>query len=250
MPEPIPAQQVRNLCDQVSDAIEHTNATASVQRLSDAPGGGQAWKAPMHHDTIEARDHLKQTLASWALLIVEERKVEYDSRDEASAVAAWIFQYADWLGAHPAAVDFIAEVEEAIHDLNRISNRGVSSRKFCGWDNGRPIFTEGTSGFSGDGTVLELRNGQDELRQKILTQDLTAKDCAEALKLHDVHVTGKQILRMMEVDAGRVMAEKMNELEALTPVFREGKRQTPYFRVQEVLDRVNRSARRARQQAC
>lgn len=250
MPDPTPAEHIRDLCDRVSDTVEHTNATAGVQRLSDAPGGGQAWKAPMHHDTIEARDHLKQTLVSWALLIVEERKVEYDSRDEASAVAAWIFQHADWLGSHPAASDFIAEVEEAIHELNRIANRGVSSRKFCGWDNGRPIFTEGTSGITGDGTVLELRNGQDELRQKILTQDLTAKDCAEALKLHDVHVTAKQILRMMEVDAGRVKAEKLSELEALTPVFREGKRETPYFRMQEVLTRAKRSASRTRQQAC
>lgn len=223
MPDPAPARRIRNLCDQISDLIEASLPTASVQRLSDTSGGSDGrWRAPLHHDTIDARDNLKQILVSWALLIVEERDVDYDNRDETTAVAAWIFQQADWLALHPAYDDFILEVEEAIDGLARIVNRGVSAR--------RPDLASSVRA------------------EDTLTQDLTAEDCATALtQLHDHPITAKQILKLMEVDRRRVVAEKLHWAAALTPVRYDGRR--PLFRVQEVLTRAKRSARHTGQSA-
>lgn len=223
MPDPSPAGRIRALCDQVSDLVEASLPTAGVQRLSDTGGGGDGrWRAPLHHDTIDARDNLKQILVSWALLIVEEHDVEYDSRDETTAIAAWIFQQADWLAAHPAYDDFILEVEEAINDLAAICNRGVSAR--------RPDLASAVRA------------------EDTLTQDLTAEDCATALtQLHDHPITAKQILKLMEVDRRRVVAEKLHWAAALTPVRYDGRR--PLFRVQEVLTRAKRSASRSGQSA-
>lgn len=226
MPDPSPAGRIRNLCDQISDLIEASIPTAGVQRLSDTSGGSDGrWRAPLHHDTIDARDNLKQILTSWALLIVEERDVDYDSRDETTAVAAWIFQQADWLAAHPAYDDFILEVEEAIDGLARIVNRGVNAR--------RPD--------------TDLASSVDP--ESVLKEDLTAEDCATALtKLHECPITAKQILKLVEVDRRRVDAKKLHEAAALTPVEYDGRR--PLFRVQEVLTRAKRSASRSGQKAC
>lgn len=226
MTDPTPAQQIRNLCDQISDLIEASLPTASVQRLSDTGGGGDGrWRAPLHHDTIDARDNLKQILTSWALLIVEERDVDYDSRDETTAIAAWIFQQADWLATHPAYDDFILEVEEAINNLASICNRGVSAR--------RPDINLASSVHPED----------------TLTEDLTAEDCATALtQLHGHPITAKQILKLVEVDRRKVADEKLHEAAALTPVTYDGRR--PLFRVQEVLNRAKRSGCRSGQKAC
>lgn len=225
MPDPAPAERIRALCDHITDLIEASLPTAGVQRLSDTGGGNDGrWRAPLHHDTIDARDNLKQILVSWALLIVEEREVEYDSRDETTAVAAWVYQQADWLATHPAYDDFILEVEAAIDDLARIVNRGVSAR--------RP-----------DVNLASSVHPED-----VLGQDLTAEDCATALtQLHEFQITAKQILKLVEVDRRRVDAKKLHEAAALTPVEYDGRR--PLFRVQEVLTRAKRSARRSGQKA-
>lgn len=225
MTDPTPAGRIRSLCDRISDLIEASIPTASVQRLSDTGGGIDGRRrAPLHHDTIDARDNLKQILASWALLIVEEREVEYDSRDETTAVAAWIFRQADWLATHPAYDDFILEVEEAIDDLARIVNRGVSAR--------RPD--------------INLASSVDP--EGVLEEDLTAEDCATALtELHECPITAKQILKLVEVDRRKVIGKKLHEAAALTPVKYDGRR--PLFRVQEVLTRAKKSARRSGQKA-
>lgn len=223
MPDPSPAGRIRALCDQISDLIEASLPTAGVQRLSDTGGGSDGrWRAPLHHDTIDARDDLKQILTSWALLIVEERDVEYDSRDETTAIAAWIFQQADWLATHPAYDDFILEVEEAIDGLARIINRGVSARRP---DLASTVHPEDT-----------------------LNQDLTAEDCATALtQLHNRPITAKQILKLVEVDRRKVAAGTLHQLAALTPSGKDGRR--PLFRVQEVLTRAKKSASRSGQKA-
>lgn len=240
MPDPAPAQKIRNLCDQISDLMEVSLPAAGVQRLSDAPGASTEPRLPLHHDTIDTRASLKQILTSWALLIVEERTIEYDSADNATAIAAWIYQQADWLAAHPAYDDFILEVEIEVDALSRIVNRGVSSRKFCGWDNGRPVFADGNSLMSGDAATQTLRNGRAALAITVLDVDLPVKDCAEALKLHGHEVTAKQILKMHEVDERRRAGEKIGPHEGLSPVRREGPRNTPIFRVSEVLARLTR----------
>ncbi|WP_172171017.1 hypothetical protein [Brevibacterium sp. CT2-23B] len=223
MTDPTPAGRIRALCDRISDLIEASIPTASVQRLSDTGGGSDGrWRAPLHHDTIDARDNLKQILTSWALLIVEERGVDYDSRDETTAIAAWTFQQADWLALHPAYDDFILEVEEAIDALARIVNRGVSARRP---DLARAVHPEDT-----------------------LNQDLTAEDCATALtQLHDHPITAKQILKLVEVDRRKVAAGTLHQLAALTPSGKDGRR--PLFRVQEVLTRAKKSGCRSGQKA-
>lgn len=252
MTDPSPAQQIRNLMDRISDLIEASIPAGTVQRLNDAPAVSTEPRMPLHHDIIDARANLKQILASWALLIVEESGTRYDSTDTTTGIAAWIYNQADWLANHPAYADFITEVEDEVHELARIINRGVSGRKFCGWDNGQPVFTQDSGRLNGDATVQAIANGRAELAVMILDEDMTAKDCALALsELHDKKITSRQILKLYEVDRRRRENGAIGEYEGLAPVRVEwyGKRQQPIFRVGEVLNRVQESARHAGQSA-
>lgn len=241
MTDPAPAQKIRNLCDQISDLIEAIDPAAPIASYGASEGGGDGQiKYPMTDAMLDARSHLKGILVSWALMVAEEKRDTIDCEDEPSSIAAWLYQRADWIAAHPAFADFIMELEEAIAGLEDVTNRGVSTRKFCGWDNGRPVFAKDSELLSADATGQTLRNGRAALAITVLDVDLPAKDCAEALKLHGHAITAKQILKLHEVDERRRVGGKIGPYEGLSPVRREGPRNTPIFRVSEVLARLTR----------
>lgn len=242
MSDPSPAQRVRNLCDQISDTVEASDPASPIASYGGREGtpGSRIHTYPMSDDMLDARDALKALLVSWARLIMDEAETEFDGRDETTSIAAWIYRQADWLGSHPAVDDFLTEVTEAVQDLARIVDRGVSGRSFVGWDNGRPIFAEGARTY-GTMESERLRNGRAALAVSVLDVDLPAKDCAEALRLHGHSVTARQILKLNEVDRRRRSAGKIGEYEGLSPVRVEetGKRVQPIFRVSEVLARLS-----------
>lgn len=253
MTDPAPAQQIRNLCDQVSDIVEDSEAAAGIANYGGTEGGNgsRTTKYPMSDDMLEARQSLKQILTSWALLIRDEGGHEYTGRDETTAIAAWIYGYAEWMARHPLFEFFIPELTAEIQKLRDIINRCITDRQFVGWDNGRPIFAVGEEGAARTGIGATLNKGRAMLAISALDADLPARDCAEALQLHGHKVTPRQILKLSEVDERRRETGKIGPYEGLSPVRVEfnGKRPQPIFRVGEVLNRIEASARHTRHHA-
>ena len=255
MPNPTPATQIRNLCDQISDLVETIEPAATVASYGGSEGGVGAPvpKAPMTDTMVIARDNLKQTLTSWALLIAEEGHHTYTGKDETTAIAAWIYGYSDWMARHPAFDDFITEVEDAIRAIHDEINRHIDDRRFCGWHNDRPVYARhDQASVIVDGQIYTPREGQDRLKAGIADVDLTAKECALVLtQVHGIKLTAKQILKLLEVDNRNRAAGTLGDYEGLHPVGRKGPNpKAPLlFRFEEVLTRVQQSECRSGQKA-
>lgn len=255
MPDPAPAQKIRSLCDQISDLYETIEPAAPVASYGGSEGGGgsPAPKAPMTDTMVIARDNLKQTLVSWALLIAEEGHHEYTGTDDATAIAAWIYGYSDWMAHHPAFDDFITEIEDAIRAIHDELNRHIDDRRFCGWHNDRPVYARhDQTSVIVDGQLYTPKQGQDRLKAGIADVDLTAKECALVLtQVHGIKISAKQILKFLEVDNRNRATGALGEYEGLHPVGRKGPgpKAPLLFRFEEVLTRVQHSGCRSGQKA-
>ncbi|MFC9648656.1 MULTISPECIES: OvmZ protein [unclassified Streptomyces] len=64
----------------------------------------------LNEAALVARSELLPVLASWAGLIVTQRKVAGPRRRAAGPLAAFLRLHLDWLAAHPAAAEFAAEI--------------------------------------------------------------------------------------------------------------------------------------------
>lgn len=255
MTDPSPAQQIRNLCDQISDLIETIEPAAPVANYSGSDNGGGTTtpKAPMTDSMVEARDNLKQILTSWALLITEEGHHTYTSTNDTTAIAAWIYGHANWMARHPAFADFITELEDAIATIHHELNRHIDDRRFCGWHNGHPVYARhDQASVIIDGTTYTPQEGQDRLKAGIADVDLTAKECALVLtQVHGIKTTAKQILKLLEVDNRNRATGTLGPYEGLHPVGRKGPgpKAPLLFRFEEVLTRVQQSGCRSGQKA-
>ncbi|TSI12640.1 hypothetical protein [Brevibacterium aurantiacum] len=249
MPEPAPAQLIRNLCDQVSDAIETIEPTAPISQYgaSEGSGGTGQIKYPMTDAMLEARSQLKGVLVSWTLLVAEEKPDTIDCKDEPTSIAAWLYQRAGWLALHPACSDLIMELREGISGLLAVMDRHIDDRRFCGWHNGKPVYARhDQTQVVVDGAVYTPNEGQDRLKVQTASMDLTAKDCAAVLmQVHGMKITPRQILKMLEVDERDRQSGKLGEHEGLSPVGQDGDWNTAplLFRFEEVLIRVGKSRR-------
>ena len=255
MPDPAPAQKIRSLCDQISDLYETIEPAAPVASYGGSEGGGgaPAPKAPMTDTMVIARDNLKQTLVSWALLIAEEGHYDYTGTDDTIAIAAWIYGYADWMAHHPAFDDFIAEIQGAIRAIHDELNRHIDDRRFCGWHNDRPVYARhDQASVMVDGQLYTPKEGQDRLKAGIADVDITAKECALVLtQVHGIKISAKQILKLLEVDNRNRATGALGEYEGLHPVGRKGPgpKSPLLFRFEEVLTRAQHSGCRSGQKA-
>ncbi|MGB8943534.1 MAG: hypothetical protein WCD21_25385 [Streptomyces sp.] len=64
----------------------------------------------LNEAALEARGDLLPVLASWAGVVVAERHVAGPRRREVGTLAAFLRLHLDWLAAHPAAADCVAEI--------------------------------------------------------------------------------------------------------------------------------------------
>ena len=101
------AVKVREACDNIHDAL---TMSESPPTNGGGKGGVSKSRPPMPTAVIDARVELKHILVSWALLISQEGEFVIDCEDEAMSITGWIYQKADWLGAHEAVDDFLEEV--------------------------------------------------------------------------------------------------------------------------------------------
>ncbi|NUP45150.1 MAG: hypothetical protein HOY76_51055 [Streptomyces sp.] len=68
---------------------------------------------PLNGPAVEARDAVRDTLASWADLMVEGRTVRLPLRT-VPALAAFLRRHLGWLAVHPAADDAATEIDTVL----------------------------------------------------------------------------------------------------------------------------------------
>ena len=78
---------------------------------------------PISERVLEAKRHLRATLASWALLVAEERHVTPTCGDTTQTIAAWLQEHTEWLGRHPAGNDAEEEIRAAVQQLEHLTDR-------------------------------------------------------------------------------------------------------------------------------
>ncbi|RBP66419.1 hypothetical protein DFO66_103366 [Brevibacterium sanguinis] len=108
---------IRRLCDSIHDALalaEHPPSSSGT------PSGGVGQSRPPIPTTIlSAKEDLKAKLVSWARMIGEDGEFVIDCDDDTLSIAAWVYTKADWLADHPAADDFVDEIDECVRALRR-----------------------------------------------------------------------------------------------------------------------------------
>lgn len=181
MPDPTPAQQIRNLMDSVHDAL-------SISEHPPAPKGGQGGSAgasrpPMPVSILDAKLDLKQKLTSWALMVSEEAEVVINCDDNSYSIAGWIYTKADWLAEHPALDDFMDEIEECIKALRR-PYASKDERRLVTIFNEAPIYAwpwETTIRLP-DGTVHLAHTLREELKGQTMDRTLAAPNVSAVLR--------------------------------------------------------------------
>jgi hypothetical protein len=102
--------------------------------------GGLPGSASINEAAISARSEILSTLASWAALVRDERQVLVSLRREVAPLARFLRSHLDWLAAHPAAREFMDELEETaamaqrvVHpDATRTMEVGKCEHQGCG----------------------------------------------------------------------------------------------------------------------
>ncbi|WP_242888617.1 hypothetical protein [Actinomadura litoris] len=99
-------EQLPDLFDECAAALAHTAGppVGQIRRGSRRAG------ITLNDRAVAARSAILSTLASWAALIADERRVCRPERREPRALAAFVLTHLDWMLAHSAAVEFANEV--------------------------------------------------------------------------------------------------------------------------------------------
>ena len=181
MTDPSTAQQVRNACDAVHDAL-------SIAEHPPAPKVGQGGSAgasrpPMPVSILDAKLDLKQKLTSWALMISDEAEVVITCDDNSYSIAGWIYTKADWLAEHPALDDFLEEIEECVKALRR-PYASKDERRLVTIFNGTPVYAwpwERVITLP-DGRVEQTHTLREELKGRTLDRTLAAPNVSAVLR--------------------------------------------------------------------
>ncbi|WP_434598865.1 hypothetical protein [Streptomyces sp. A5-4] len=95
--------------------------------LREKTTGGPLPGMPFNTDAAEARTAIVSVLGSWSGLVAEERGL-YAPRRSVVPMAAFLARHADWLAAHPAAVEITEEVARLVRKSRRAVRRDPRRR--------------------------------------------------------------------------------------------------------------------------
>jgi hypothetical protein len=230
------ATTIRQLCDRVHDIDRAVETGPSARQLE----SGRATTVPLIINTrlMTARDDLKATLVSWALLIVEEGATDYTGEDTLLGVSAWIYQHAEFLADHPAAGDFVSEVTECLAAVVKcVEHR--DRRMIVGTFNGENIYAgvDDATVTLPNGEVHRVETLRNQLKRHALRAQGTAAEVSQILEhLHGVSVSAKSIVAMWREDRRARERGRLGRLEGLDIVTDD----PPIFVVDEVLARIGR----------
>jgi hypothetical protein len=110
------------LYDECESALGHSSSYAFTERVSGSRGAG----IPVNPAAMTARSEIMGLLASWASLVLSERRLSGAPTRSVSGLSFFLAAHLDWLVAHPAAADFAEEVCGAVHGARSASRPGPS----------------------------------------------------------------------------------------------------------------------------
>jgi hypothetical protein len=88
--------------------------------------GGLPGSASINEAAVRARSEILSTLASWSALVRDERPVSVSLQREVAPLATFLRSHLDWLAAHPAAREFVDELEETAAMAQRVVHPEVT----------------------------------------------------------------------------------------------------------------------------
>ncbi|MDV6011621.1 hypothetical protein [Haloechinothrix sp. LS1_15] len=103
--------------------------------------GGRPQGIRLNDDAVAARSDIVDLLTSWSSLVSEDREVAPPADREVPTLASFLASHLDWLAAHAAAADFVAELthlrgvaRQVIQPGDRLTLEiGPCPRPGCGW---------------------------------------------------------------------------------------------------------------------
>jgi hypothetical protein len=81
----------------------------------------------LRESVMTARSDMVAVLASWATLIVDDRRVRGPRGQEVRHFTAFLLHHFGWLAAHPAAGDFADEIGELVSTARDVLDPGKSA---------------------------------------------------------------------------------------------------------------------------
>lgn len=81
-----------------------------LERTSTFRGGGIS----LNEAAVEVRGEILAVAASWAALVVDERRLAARPRREVPPLTEFLLAHVDWLSRHPAAADAYAEIARVV----------------------------------------------------------------------------------------------------------------------------------------
>ncbi|WP_181275993.1 hypothetical protein [Brevibacterium oceani] len=159
-------------------------------------GGGAGSSEPLlpiSETVLEAGSVLRNVLASWARITMEERHVPRPSRDTLPALAAYLTYHSEWLGKHEAGEEAEDEIADAVANLERLTDQPGASvfAGKCPECGGAVYAKEGRNAAtcsrkpSDDaepcGTVIDVALGREQLLTQAVSMFASAADIASIL---------------------------------------------------------------------
>ncbi len=90
--------------------------------------GSRAIGISLNEKAMALRTEMKNTLASWARLVVDECGTAVPSQEGVRPLVSFLVRHAGWLAAHPAAGDFAEEITALVRSARRIAGPGPAHR--------------------------------------------------------------------------------------------------------------------------
>jgi hypothetical protein len=98
--------------------------TPAPPRVGERVSGSRTVGIVLDDRAVAARSRLTDVLASWARLVVDERRVHGPGEYEVAGLVRFLGRHLDWLAAHPAAADFDDEVAGLLESFNSVFEPG------------------------------------------------------------------------------------------------------------------------------
>lgn len=110
------------LYDACGQALRPAERGHTLERVS-----GSRTFSPVNDAAVEVRVSIQAVLASWAVLVADERRVTAPG-GEVPRLVRFLTRHLDWLTAHPLAADVLAETDGLVGTALRVIDGGPAAR--------------------------------------------------------------------------------------------------------------------------
>jgi hypothetical protein len=112
------AKHISRLPDlyRLCESILVSRPKREVERIRHKTFGGIS----LDEAVVSARSDIVSVLASWAGLVVDERRVSAPPQRQVADLAVFLSSHLEWLAAHPAAGDAVTEIHEVVKNVEAV----------------------------------------------------------------------------------------------------------------------------------